>query len=1437
MGAPTVLITILLLFLPALSHAQLYNLIAPNVFRVECEEKVIVESHDYNSQLKVHILLQDFPNKKNIYHETEFTLNATNNFLGEADVKIPANLIEHNRNQKKFLYLTAKSVAFSLEKVILILFQYGYIFIQTDKPLYTPSSKVLYRLFAVDHQFKPSSGAVTVDIVNPDDIVVKRQVMSSSEQSGIISSSFDVPGVVNVGFWKIVAVYSDAPQKNFSTEFEVKEYVLPSFEVKVESRQNFFYVDDNELTVDITARYLYGKQVDGTAYVLFGVQMDDEKISISESLRRIPVENGKGIAKLTRNVLIKTFPNVSDLVGHSLYVVVTVLTNAGSDMVDAEKTGIKVVTSPYKILFTKTSKYFKPGMPSELMVYVINPDDSPANGVLVVANPGQVTGMTHGEGTAKLTINTPNSVQNLQITVNTEISNLPAARQATASMIAQPYRTKDSSNNYLLISVATTEVTPGENININFNLKNDPGIQDKIKYFTYVIMSKGRIIKVGRQVRQSGQALVTMSLTAKEDFIPSFRVIAYYTMDTPKGRDVVSDSLWVDVKDTCMGTLQVKPAEDRDKLIQEPMKKMKLKLTGDPGAKVGLVAVDKGVFVLSKKNKLTQAKVWDVIEKNDIGCTPGGGADNMGVFHDAGLVFHSNVGISTESRSASSCPVSSKRKRRSVVLIQVKGDIAKKYQHNRQLKKCCEDGMHENPMGHSCEQRAEYISDGKTCVDAFLDCCNFIRGSKFEKLVAAKEKTAATMQFEALVVARSDLDDAYLSEEDITSRTQFPESWLWSLEQLPGVATDKGLRSKDILLTLKDSITTWVVQAISLSSTKGICVAEPYEIMVMKDFFIDLHLPYSVVRHEQVEIKAIVHNFSPEPITARLQLIYNEHLCSIATPDTKYFKEYSIRADSSITVPYVIVPMMLGEMLIEIKGSVMGKFVDDGVKKMLRVIPEGMKVTKNIKNVILNPTARSSDGKQKELVEAIDMKNVVPNTEPETFVSVKGDIIGEMVENSIDAVNLKHLIRVPYGCGEQNMISMTPTVIATHYLDSTNQWDKIGVELRADAINFITQGYTQQLAYRQPSSGYAAFIGRPPSTWLTAYVVKVFSMAHQVIPIDQQVLCASVKWLIQENQRPDGIFKEIVPVVQGTMTGGLKGSEQDASLTAFVLIAMSEAREICRNHVGNLDGSIKRANEYLKLRYATLKRPYTVAIVSYALSLYNQLKMEDTLMRASTAKVYWKDLDSDGYTIESTAYALLTLVKLQKFKLAGPVVRWLREKQFYGDGSESTQAAIVLLQALAHYSTKVPRFKDIDLDVSIALPGRSRPVAIRINMDNALLGRSERTKLNQDFMVVATGTGQGTLKVLTIYNEIAKEDLSKCNKFDLRVSFEEDELGKLPVRAISSFDITICMRHLGQIDSTMAVLDISTLTGFSVDLQHIKRVMFLHRQVLLIWLI
>ncbi|NXA57239.1 CO3 protein, partial [Nothocercus julius] len=160
-------------------------------------------------------------------------------------------------------------------------------------------------------------------------------------------------------------------------------------------------------------------------------------------------------------------------------------------------------------------------------------------------------------------------------------------------------------------------------------------------------------------------------------------------------------------------------------------------------------------------------------------------------------------------------------------------------------------------------------------------------------------------------------------------------------------------------------------------------------------------------------------------------------------------------------------------------------------------------------------------------------------------------------------------------------------------------------------------GYAQQLAFRKDDNSYAAFKNRPSSTWLTAYVAKVFAMASKLVNIESEVVCGAIKWLILEKQKPDGIFQEDAPVIHKEMVGGYQGAEPEVSLTAFVLIALQEARELCKDRVNSLDRSIEKASEYLSRRYQSLARPYTVALTSYALALAGKLNSEKILMKTS----------------------------------------------------------------------------------------------------------------------------------------------------------------------------------------------------------------------------
>ncbi|XP_008101944.1 A.superbus venom factor 1 [Anolis carolinensis] len=1408
-GSALCLVAALLVCFPTFSHGQLYSMVVPSVLWVESEERIVVEAHGLNVATEVTISVHDFPQKRNTLYQVRATMNPANGMMVTPTIKVPAKVLKKDSKKNLYVFVHATCPQFTLEKVVLVSFQSGHIFTQTDKPIYTPGSSVRYRIFSIGHGMERLDKNVIVQFETPEGIIVSQNTFNPASN---LTQSFNLPETVSLGTWNVVAKYQDSPQETFKTPFDVKEYVLPSFEVNIEAAEKFYHVDGNKnVNVAITARYLYGKRVEGIAFVLFGVKVDEEKKSIPDSLRRIPIQNGKGVAVLTKEMLQTRFRNLHELLGHSLYISVTVMTESGSDMVVAERGGIKIVTSPYQILFTKTPKFFKPGMPYELMVFVTNPDGSPAARVPLVSEPIRVEATTQDDGTVKLILNTPADTQELRITVKTNQAGLPNGHQANKTIVATAYQTQGGSGNYLHLAVSATELKAGNNLPISFNIRsNNANILNQFINYTYIILTKGRIFKVGRQPRSAGQNLVTMPLSITPNLIPSFRIVAYYQVNNG---EIVADSVWVDVKDTCMGTLVVKGETEADSQIRQPGQAMKIKVEGDPNARIGLVAVDKAVYVLNKKNKISQSKIWDTVEKSDIGCTAGSGRNNVGVFEDAGLALETSNKLSTKQRSDLKClQVAKKRRRRSLTFLESKTGKAAQYP-DKKLKKCCEDGMFENPMGYSCEKRAEYIDDQKECKTVFLECCNFIKNIRDQN---QREKE--------LQLARSDNEEFIMDEDDIVSRTEFPESWLWETKVLTEPPNNKGISSKTVSFYLKDSITTWEVLAVSISETKGICVADPYEIIVMKKFFIDLRLPYSVVRNEQVEVRAILYNYGEENIKVRVELIHNPAFCSASTAKRRYRQDITIRSQSSTAVPFVLVPLELGLHDIEVKGAVWNMMMSDGVKKKLRVVPEGIR--KSLVNVIeLEPSKNGKDGVQELLVKARSLDDIVPGTETETKISVQGDPVANIIENSIDGSSLNHLIQIPYGCAEQNMMRMTPTVIATHYLDATNQWEKVGVNRRPEAMKLIQQGYAQELTYKKPDHSYASWIRGISSTWLTAYIVKVFALASTIVStISDQIVCGSVKWLILERQRPDGIFHDEAPAISGSMVGGYRGAEPEVSLTAFVLVALLESRSLCKKHVNILDSSINKASNYLLKKYGKLQRPYTTALTAYALALAGELKDDRVLMAASTDGNSWEEYNAHTYNIESTSYALLSLLKMKKFERTGNIVKWLTKQRFYGGTYGQTQATIMVFQALAQYEIDIPSHKDLNLNVAIKLPERQDPIHYVIDYEGALLTKTAETKLNEDFTVRASGQGKATMTVVTLYNAQMKADAAQCKKFTLDVTVEPLELGKKELKgSLQIVKIKICTRYLGDVDATMSIIDVSMLTGFVPDVSDLKR--------------
>uniref|UniRef100_A0A3B3Y6Y5 Anaphylatoxin-like domain-containing protein n=1 Tax=Poecilia mexicana TaxID=48701 RepID=A0A3B3Y6Y5_9TELE len=1283
----------------------IYVMSAPNLLRIGTEERIFIEIQDNvnrNQNVNVEIRVMNHPTKATTFTSTSVTLTDQANFQAFAKIVIPPETFANDRNGKHYVTLQAQFPDQLLEKVALVSFQSGFIFIQTDKPIYTPSSS-------------GESKARTI-------------------------------------------CRHKCCLKNFN--LDTCSPFLSGF------------------------RYTFGREVDGTAYVVFGCINGDEKKSFPSSLQRVPIQNGNGMVTLLKKHITEIHKNILDLVGKSIYVSVSVLTESGSEMVEAELKGIKIVQSPYTIHFKRTPKHFKPGLSFDVTVEVLNPDGSPAEGIPVSVNPGGVLATTKSNGMARLPINPGGEIQSLRITVCVQKlsvvlkkNNLSNTSHGKCSILNMCVNVRNN-----ISGVHTAEVELGEQMKLDLYFTK-PESQEK--HITYLILSRGQLVKHFREKNVNlNQMSVNVDIT--KEMLPSFRVVAYYHTSS---NELVSDSVWVDVTDTCMGklTLEMKtPAAS-----YEPRKTINVLVTGDPGATVGMVAVDDAVYILNNKNRLTQKKIWDVVEQYDTGCTAGGGKDGRNVFYDAGLLFQSSHDGSP-SRTDLKCPTATRRKRETTIL-----EVRTISGFRTHLQKdCCLDGMKEIPVSYTCERRTEYIVDGPECKQAFLHCCNEMKKQRDERKV------------EILHLAR-ETDDYKVSNDEIVSRSNFPESWFWKDISLRCPANDPNCNTVTAQKTeaLPDTITTWQLTAVSMSKTHGLCVAKPLKIITWKPFFIDLRLPYSAVQGEQLEIRAILHNYDDNPITVRIELKEEASICSAAYKKKWFRSEVQVGRQTTRAVPFIIIPMKHGSFPIEVKAAVKGSFHSDGVRKMLLVVlflVLGIFVHM-VPDVLLFPI---TGGRQEEIINSdIPMAHLVPNTPESTLISLTG--IGQMntlLDNVISGESMGSLIRAPSGCGEQNMKDVTLPVIAALYLDKTNQWEHVGFEKRNEAIQHIKTGYETQLKFRKDDGSFAMYSFKPSTTWLTAYVAKVFPMATAYVHIDTSVVCGAIKFLILQTQRPDGMFVEVGE-------GDVGGVDSDASMTAFCLIAMKESSRINVFAQKSLSSSMRKAQAYLERRLQSLTNPYAVALTSYALVNFKKLDRGVLFRKFSTDQTHWPVQKGKDATLEATAYALLALVKDQVE--AKPIVRWLSQQQRYGGDYGATQATIMVYQAVAEYASNVnePPF---DLNVDVSVKGRSLMNKINLNNQNHYSTRTSKVRrwirtanksCNSSFFSV--------LQMVSLYYAIPTKRESDCEMFDLTVELIEDSVTLLNV--FVHLFLCVCRYKNTERNASMSILDIGLPTGYKFN--------------------
>ncbi|XP_077053726.1 alpha-2-macroglobulin-like protein 1 [Siphateles boraxobius] len=1231
-------------------------------------------------------------------------------------------------------------------------------FIQTDKPIYNPGQTVNFRVVTMDGKFLPLDQMYNLVVVEDNNNNRIGQWTNISSTGWILQLSHELNPEAQIGMYTLKAFIGD---QIISHVFEVKKYVLPRFDVTVNQPQTYS-VADVGLKVEACAKYTYGQPVPGQALV--EVCRDPLPYVVVPELTRWCLNqtakmNATGCVSLTvdTSMFFKTkFENNMQ----DTFLVNVMVTEEGTDVLMSKSATVSISFEVGKVTFVDLPDYFKPGSTIKGKISVSRFDGTPiANKAVYLLDgnswPNKLLQnlTTNQNGLASFSLCTASLPK---AALNLVASATPAAVHSSKS----PYFTTDTRVVQLLqpdsSSNPSSELTI---VKLEQPLKFDAAYPVTVKYsfvgeagdystdIIYIVLSRGLIVLHGFQtVRARASNTVTSGSV-------SFQLSVSVDM-APAVQILVycvlpSENVVVGSAsfDTEMG-FQNQVSLQFSPATAVPAEENVLTVSAQAGSLCGISAVDQSIRIIEPGRRLSAKMVFDLLPVRSLSGYPYSVQDEPDCLgFRPSLAFLIDPAYTGPTNQAYTTFKSLGMKIATNLAVQA-------------------------PPCPLYRRFSEMNLNGPL---------EMAPGAPPEKESAGGDTSSA----------------------EVTVRTYFPETWFWQLAQVG----DTG--STQIPLTVPDTITTWETEAFCLSS-KGFGLAPPALLTVFQPFFLELSLPYSIVRGESFELKATVFSYLSKCIMVKVT-----PASSTAFTLKPYTDPYSscLCANGRKTFKWVLSASVLGAVNVTVSASAEASRTRCGtevvtvptrgridiVTRRLLVLPEGVERT-NTQSWLLCPKGNILS----EDVTLTFPKNVVQGS-ARCSVSVLGDIMGRALKN------LDRLLQMPYGCGEQNMIVLAPNIYILLYLEVTGQ---LTAAIRETATGYLQKGYQRQLNYRHKDGSYSTFGNDESNTWLTAFVLRSFGLARQFTFIDPQVLQSAKDWLISK-QGSDGCFMQ-----QGTLHhNDMKGGVGDGvTMTGYIVASLLELG------VPTTDPIITNALSCLRPFVGNLGNTYATALLAYTFSLAGETTTRSQLLTclnnlaiSDGSKVHWSQTTSgDTLAVEISSYVLLAVLSVQPLTsanlvYANRIVNWLVAQQNPYGGFSSTQDTVVALHALSVYAAQV-----FSLDSSSTVTVQSSVVgdsySFNLDRDNRLLYQEKPLKnVPGKYSVKASGSSCVSVQVACFYNIPTPVKTAKTLSVEAQVTGDCQLLG-------ANLMLNFRVKYNGVKASTnMVLVDIKLLSGFTAD--------------------
>ncbi|XP_076355649.1 pregnancy zone protein-like [Tachypleus tridentatus] len=1277
------------------------------------------------------------------------------------------------------------------------------ILIQTDKPAYKPGQKLLFRVFPMNANLQPIGGAHERNVIwieNPSGIRVA-QWKNMTFKKGVREFSLPLSKEPVLGNWKIFAMFPGVTTTTTHQQFEVSEYVLPKFEVQVSS-PSFVLRGDEEIPLTICAKYTYGLPVRGN--LTFKMSIKTFSRRENELPFHVYEKEIYGCYDLAVNIKEKGLHSKSV---RNIKLEASVV-EKGTGVKQNTTSTIKYHNFRLEIEIDGATEEFRPQLPYFGRAKAKTPNGDPVSDVIlslcadiygssryVKVRSACKNYTTDKDGFAYFVLPAvPKQTSIIELEAKVvENNEIKFTRDAYKSL--NPWFSP--SNSYIEFVPLWSPLKCGKSENITFMFTAPEDVEEIT--FNYQVVSSRGVQKTGK-IRHTisngsiseeivsewneklifedkprvGKLNIIVTPDENNNYAPEIRILLYYVRSDG---EVVAGSQKLKVE-TCQRNQVLLDIEGEQ---QRPGDDTTIKIQAAEGSTCGLSFLDKSVHLLRGSKALTPNLVLELFRQNN----------------KAPIVLDQSTPdreYCSQSMDAISRPLVLDRD--SITSIPIRfplWDITYETYHHDAIKAFGNTGtlvlsdltLETRPCFKRKRDPIYYFRDPPSSLSGQGNIHSPFRSSLTTSMFMSTKRTHKPLK----------RPEGALASVDI--RTYFPETWLWELQAI-------GENGETILKRrLPHTITEWIGNAVCIDQDRGLGVSNTTSVVGFQPFFLSFTIPYSIIRGEVAQLAVTIFNYLSECMPVRISLGDSQDFTIIGASAEK---EFCVCGKDSYTYRFKIRAKYLGLVKLTVRAQNTDSDdlcenkittpikTTDAITRQLLVEAEGFP-----KEETKTKYACLKESQSQQYMENFELKppsNVVHES-ARAYVSVSGDLMSSALNG------LESLVRLPVGCGEQNMVLLAPNIFVLNYLTSTN---RVTEELKTKTLNYMQTGYQRELKYRHKDGSYSAFGERDKegSLWLTAFVAKSFVQAKKFITIDDSDLEKTYNWIVKQ-RREDGCFHSTGNVLHQAMKGGVEGSDQ--ALTAYVLTSLLEYG-YSKNDPVILSGfSCIRSIE----SYPT----YLLALMAYAVSLANlpqneYLEQLEERAEIRDYKKFWKtnkDSEPNSIDIEIASYALLALMtsKGQDAAVnAQPIVLWLTTQINSQGGFMSTQDTVVGLHALSLYAMFV---KSGPTNIQLTVESSEKKTNFSVNDDNRLVSQKIAVKkVPTDLKVTAEGQGCVFIQVTLKYNI---PNSSTFDSEDFTIS------GSNSTADCKQSTIHFCVRQPQSLETPgMSVVDISMISGY-----------------------